>query len=644
MAAAMEFPYSFRRSQKDVVDAMTEAVHGRHIVLEAGTGIGKTVCALYAAGSEALAGDKSVLYLVRTNSQQRQVILEARKLGLKTAALQGRHNLCPLLHTDGEFRNAAAEELSKACQDRKAKTLRGEEGCRYYHKLTFGGSEGLRQWALQETPTAEEVRTRCGTADVCPYEFTKSLLPQVKVVTAPYIYFFNPRLRHALLRWMAVPLEDIVLIVDEAHNLPDYARMLGSARMSLFALRNAMIETEEFGDPEVSDGVSITDVVDLAKSVLVDLAEEYVRDEDGLLPPSALEEALMSTFGTTSTRVKRMAQNMIVQGEIVREQKVMAGRIPRSYIGALGSFLLFWFNEEGWEYVRLVTGGDNPALECSCLDPSEVTRAVNDCWASIHMSGTLTPLEEYRDSIGLPPETLLRRFPSPFPPENRLVLVAEGLTTKYEVLTADPSAIARLKDELLRILLAVERNTAVFFPSHDLMRQFLDIRGELQRPLYVEEQNMEQSDLMELVERFRADNAVLFSVFGGRISEGMDFPAEDLELAVLVGVPYPKPTAKVKSIVNFYDAKFQRGWEYAVEAPTRRKLMQAIGRLIRSETDRGVAIVLDSRARRFRDSLPDMRVKVEFIDDIASFFAGTRDELTRPGRPAARSRAISGST
>jgi len=235
----MEFPYAYRRSQQDVVNAMTEAVHGQHIVLEAGTGIGKTVCALFAAGSEALAGDKSVLYLVRTNSQQRQVIMEARKLGLKTAALQGRHNLCPLLHAEGEFRNATSEELSRACQDRKARTLRGEQGCKYYHKLTFGDSEGLRQWALQETPTAEEVRTRCETAGVCPYEFTKSLLPQVKVVTAPYIYFFDPRLRHALLRWMAVPPEDIVLVVDEAvrqHFGEDFEQDLRSVSVPLFEI------------------------------------------------------------------------------------------------------------------------------------------------------------------------------------------------------------------------------------------------------------------------------------------------------------------------------------------------------------------------------------------------------------------------
>ena len=616
----MKFPYSYRRSQEELVEAMLVAARVGHLVVEAGTGVGKTVCALCAAGTEALAGNKTVLYLVRTNSQQRQVILESRRLGLKTAALQGRHNLCLLLCEDKEFRSATPEELSKACHDKKAQTIRGEGGCRYYETLLHGRSEELWDWALKRVPTAEEIRARCVSSGICPYEFTKALLPRVNVVTAPYIYFFSPSLRHALLRWMAVPIEDITLVVDEAHNLPEYARTLGSARMSLVSLRMAKVETEQFGDPEVLEGVSIADVTELVKGALMEFAEEFVRDDDGLLPPSAFEESLMSSLGTTSARIKRMAQNIMVQGEIVREQKARAGRIPKSFIAALGSFLLFWFNEDGWEYVRMVTGGENPALECYCLDPSEVTRVVCDCHSSIHMSGTLTPLEEYRDSIGLPPETILRRFPSPFPPENRLVLVAEGLTTKYEVLASDKSAIERLKDELGRILTAVERNTAVFFPSHELMRQFLDLRDKIGRALYVEEQGMEQSDIMELIERFRADNAVLFAVFGGRIGEGMDFPAEDLELVALVGVPYPKPTARVKSMVSFYDAKFQRGWEYAVEAPTRRKFMQAMGRLIRSETDRGVAIILDGRARRFRDSIPAMTTRSNLLGDVKAFF------------------------
>ena len=632
----MEFPYAYRKYQRELVELMQEAARGGHIAVEAGTGMGKTVCALYAAGTEATNRDKRVLYLVRTNSQQRQVILESRKLGLQTIPLQGRHNLCPFLQSDSEFRTATSEELSRACQEKKERTLRGEEGCRYYRELVHGDQQELRAWLSSAIPTMEELKTRCVSHGICPYEFVKTVLSNFKVVTAPYIYFFDPSLRHALLRWMSVPLEDLIVIVDEAHNLPEYSMQLGSARLSLASIRLAEAETERYGDPEVIEGVSIKDVCRIVRNALMELAKEYVRDEDGLLPPSAFEEYIMGAFATTSNRIKQIAQSILVQGEIVREQKSLEGKVPRSFLASLGSFLLFWFNEDGWEYIRLVTGGDNPALECFCLDPSIIAAVVSDCWSSIHMSGTLSPLEEYKDSVGLPPETVVHRFPSPFPPENRQVFVVEGFTTKYEVLAAYRDAIANIRDELGRILRTIERSTAVFFPSHDLLRQFLELRGTIGREIYLEEQGMEQSELMDVVERFRTGNAVLFGVYGGRVSEGMDFPADELEMVVLVGVPYPKPTAKLKAMVNFYDAKFARGWEYAVEAPARRKLMQAVGRIIRSETDRGVAVILDNRARRFRDAMPDMRIRQDCLGEVLNFFDCVKASPTSRAQDAPR--------
>lgn len=632
----MQFPYALRESQEDLLRIMRESVHRGHLVVEAGTGIGKTVCALHAAGSEALEHDKKVLYLVRTNSQQRQVMIEAHKLGLPTAALQGRHNLCIHLRNDEEFGRASAEDLSRACQDRKARTRRGEEGCPYYQKLVSNDQTVLGRWAATEMPTAEETAARCSSVGVCPYEFVKSILPDMRAVTAPYVYFIHPMLRSALLRWMNTSIEDVILVIDEAHNLPECARELGSARLTISSLHQAKSEIEQFGDPEVLSGVSATDVCDIIRKAALELARDYVLDEDGLLPPSAFEEYLMSRLTTTTTRLKHMAMNLSVQGEIVREQKRLQGKIPKSHLSALGSFLLFWLNEEGWEYVRLALGGANPGLECWCLDPSEVTRVVNDCWSSIHMSGTLTPLEEYRDSIGLPPETKLARYPSPFPPENRRIFIDESLTTKYDVLSASPDAVRELKERLLEILLAVERNTAVFFPSHELLRRFLDLRSHLLRPLYVEEQGMGQADFMEVVSRFRADNAVLFAVSGGRVSEGMDFPARDLELAVIVGIPYPKPTARLNAMITFYDAKFQRGWDYAVDAPARRRLRQAIGRLIRSETDRGIAIILDGRAKRFRGVLTDMEPREDYLEETIRFFSKNAEQPTESEPQEAR--------
>ena len=165
----------------------------------------------------------------------------------------------------------------------------------------------------------------------------------------------------------------------------------------------------------------------------------------------------------------------------------------------------------------------------------------------------------------------------------------------------------------------------VFFPSFNIMSMFKS-NGEfknINRCLYVEEQAMAQSALMDLVSEFKEqgndDGAALFSVMGGRISEGMDFPAEQLEIAVIVGIPYPKPTARQRGLQHYYEMKFRKGWEYTVEAPTARKLLQSIGRLIRDENDRGVAIILDKRATRFKRYINDLQESKNLIEDISNF-------------------------
>ena len=132
---------------------------------------------------------------------------------------------------------------------------------------------------------------------------------------------------------------------------------------------------------------------------------------------------------------------------------------------------------------------------------------------------------------------------------------------------------------------------------------------------------MTQDELMATVHNFKLGNcAVMFSVMGGRVSEGIDFPDRELEIAILVGIPFPKPTAKQKSLLNYYDIKFGKGWEYTVKAPTVRKMMQSIGRLLRRETDRGVALILDSRMVQLKMEIPEARLSTEYMIEIEDFF------------------------
>jgi len=167
----------------------------------------------------------------------------------------------------------------------------------------------------------------------------------------------------------------------------------------------------------------------------------------------------------------------------------------------------------------------------------------------------------------------------------------------------------------------------VFFPSFDVMTSFRfgDLNESINRSLYVEERGMSQSELMGVVGDFKVsaskkiNKAAMFSVMGGRVSEGLDFPAEELEIVVIVGIPYPKPTARQRGLQQYYDMKFRKGWEYIVEAPTARKLLQSIGRLIRDENDRGIVIILDRRAPRFKQYIKDLEESKNLIEDMNKF-------------------------
>jgi DNA excision repair protein ERCC-2 len=201
------------------------------------------------------------------------------------------------------------------------------------------------------------------------------------------------------------------------------------------------------------------------------------------------------------------------------------------------------------------------------------------------------------------------------------------VTTKYSELVRDETTMLRMWQYVSSICNTFPQNTMVCFPSFNTLSMFQRTTdfSSITRSVFLEEQQMSQSALMELISDFKSygetkgDRAALFSVMGGRISEGMDFPAEQLEIVVIIGIPYPKPTARQRGLQRYYDMKFRRGWEYTVEAPTARKLLQTIGRLIRNESDRGIAIILDRRAPRFKKYIRDLEPTSHLLQDVTDF-------------------------
>ncbi len=282
-----------------------------------------------------------------------------------------------------------------------------------------------------------------------------------------------------------------------------------------------------------------------------------------------------------------------------------------------------------------MTRNPRRALEAYSLDASVPAEPVRACHLSVHLSGTLAPLEDYRDSLGLGEHARLLQVPSNFPSENRRLFFDPTVSTRFEDLQTDATAIPWIADRLAEVLQCLPVRTAVFFPSFDLMDRLLSagLQSALPPNAVIESRRQTMGDLWRSIEGFKrgSPEGVLLGVTGGRIAEGVDFPDEELEAVVIVGIPYPRPTAKREALRRFLDATTGRGWEYVVEAPAQRAMLQAFGRMIRSENDRGIGIVLDRRALTFEPALGPLAPVGDLEREARAFF-GRRPRI-RP-RPA----------
>ena len=624
--------------------------------MNAPTGSGKTVATLAPLLEHAEAAGHKVLYLVRTHAQEVQVLREARAIAhrldrpLLAIGLQGRARRCFLLENVAEVKGATAEEHGKLCADRKRVTeraMRGEapaapppelpedgeidltdlDGCPYYARVLQADLDGLAERLSAKLPTPHEFDRTCRDENLCAYELAKRLAPKAQLVTAPYAFFFHPHIRRSLLGWMGVDLARVDLVVDEAHNLPDQLRDLTTVSLPQESVRRARAEVAERGDFQLPDGPSASRFLDLVGAAVEELVQALAREDDAILPPNVFEDALLTALGGTTQRFDRWLGALATWGENLRDERRRERHLPRSWVHTVALTLLSWPQLDPPGYVKVATRLPRPALEAFALDASAPAAPVRDCHLSVHLSGTLAPLAEYREALGLGTAARLVDVPSYFPPEHRRFLYDRTVTSQFDELRSDPRAVQRLADRLVEVLECLPVKTAVFFPSFDLLHRVLEagLQSQLPGTPFIEQPRMATRDLWRSIEGWKKDpdGSVLLGVAGGRLSEGIDYPDEELEAVVMVGIPYPRPSAKRQALQAYLDASTGHGWEYAMRAPAQRAILQAFGRMIRSEHDRGLAIVLDRRAAQFTDFLPGL-APVDDLPATAEAFYGRR--------------------
>lgn len=619
----MQLPYEPRPGQNALVQAIHGVQHqGGHGVFESPTGTGKTIAALVAALRAKDEDGRRILYATRTNSQQAQVMQEHRELrrsgqdpGL-LVPLMGRRHHCPLLGEDERFKEGTAEELGRLCRDAKRKATQAVEtgrtikgSCPYYEQFLRDGPEPVES-LLRSASSGQDLGTQVAAAGSCPHEALKALLPKADLVVMPLVYLVDERLRAALSSWLGEGLDATHVVLDEAHHLPDAARGHHSLRLTQVGLVRAVKEAETQADPVLAGRVLTTSFLHALQRALQDMADEYILEDagDAKVPAGGLEERLMEQFAVPSTVIERIAVDLETWGDIVREQQQAKGRLPRSYLGSIGTFLRSWWLTRDAPYAHLIEG-DPLALEAYLLEPSSVLGWLHECGSTIHMSGTLNPPQDHVRETGLPSDTTVRAFPSPFGADQLRIIGVDGVHRRWQEHADDPSHAERLQRTARHILATCKGRTAIWFPSHAMLHDYLEegFLHDVARSIHVERPDMTNTDLAAMLRRFRRDPdpaAILIGVLGGRLTEGIDYPGDLLSSMLILGIPYPRPTARLQALIHHQDLLHDgQGWTMVVHNPVGRVLRQAVGRLVRGPADEGTAFVLDERVIRFRSHL-----------------------------------------
>ncbi|MEM4700883.1 MAG: ATP-dependent DNA helicase, partial [Candidatus Bathyarchaeia archaeon] len=454
----------------------------------------------------------------------------------------------------------------------------------------------------------DETYEICHDAGLCPYEVTKILTRYADIVIGNYNYILVDAIRGSILGKAGIRTKAINCVFDEAHSLPYYASGIFSEELSSRSVRRAYKEAKNFDIDDLGFLEALYGVmVNLGKKVY----RNYGVDVEHIIDGEELTETLAEKLKANHEKLGELLQELADKGEQIRVKRSEMGKSPVSYLSRCVEFLSNWMSLTGSSYVRYVKvevdrdQKKRVRLGVRCLDPSLAAGIINEVRSTILMSGTLWNMGYYVDVLGLDRNRCQNlELPSPFPPENRLIIVDEAVTTKFE--KRNEIQWKRIAAHLSQIIQKVGGRVAVYFPSYEVMQEIAQI-VKLKQPLLVEEKRTKILDVLKFLQENRS--CVVFGVARGKISEGVDMTMEGkslLSAVIIVGLPFPKKTELQEALYNYFKEKFgAKAMEYANNMPCLNALAQSAGRLLRSPEDKGIIVIMDRRAAgRFKRKLP----------------------------------------
>jgi DNA excision repair protein ERCC-2 len=570
-AEVIQFPFDKKRPFQDkmVADIFQAVNQPKNMLIHAPTGIGKTSAVLYPVLKSSFKTGRKLFFLTAKTTQQDLVLetlkkFERQDIPLVAVGMRAKRKMC----LNNTF----------ICH---------EDFCPYitnfFTKLTRSGiiDELLNRHIIDPDTIFDTAQKH----DVCPFELSLELVFHADVVVCDYNYIFDPVV--SLQRFFLLNnRKNCVLIIDEAHNLYDRGRGYYSEEIS--------------------------------RSELEKLVKKMARKR------SRIHRALFNFY-------REMLKNVIkIQKRLGNGEKSMEIKLNREYFQVKKSelqklMLRYYIHKKRYELVIpddpidnfynkyhrfcmaisfvgeefttiFETREDDQKLRVVCLDPSnELNKLINRFAVVIGMSGTLEPLKWYCDVLGFDTDkTNLARYRSPFPPENRCILAVPTVSTRYRDRENNYKLIAETISE---IVACQKGNYIIFFPSFVFLDRVHDLLHANGYNIITQQRMMiefEREHVLHLLRNGKNNNLIL-AVQGGIFAEGVDYPGEMVIGAVVVGPGLPQVGLERDLMRKYYDDKYGKGFEYAYLYPGMVRVIQSAGRVIRSENDKGVIVLLGSR-------------------------------------------------
>lgn len=568
-ASDMIFPFvKFRKGQRELAKySFAIAQKGGILYSEAPTGIGKTISTLFPFAKSFADGENDkIFYLTAKNSGKDSAFEAIKQLtssGLNASAIlitaKDKICFCP----------------GKACNPDECPYAKD-----YYTKIRPILINSLKKHKLFSPSQITRIASKNA---ICPFELSLDISLYVDFVVCDYNYFFDPMVY--LKRFFDDCSFSSLVLVDEAHNLIDRGRAMYSASIDSRLFRCTKLATKSLEHKKIHN----------AEKRITKLFNQYIDFPEGCTKIDNL-----STSASNAIQAYLLAAT-----DVYKHHHSIVDEYFEDFLFELNKFAkLSAYYDESFALYVTKTPQEDTKITLYCIDPSQhLNERLEAVKGAVIFSATLSPSEYYMNMINGSTDYPLLTLPSPFPKENFRLLVAPKLSIKYK---DRKSSLQEVIDYILTLVNSKKGNYFIYVPSYEYLESILPYLACANFKLVVQEREMNDDAKEEFLSNFSKTpkkTTVGLAVVGGAFSEGIDLVADRLIGVVVVGVGLPQICFERELIKKHFDNNNQSGFDYAYLYPAMNKVMQAVGRVIRSETDKGIALLIDERflSNQYRD-------------------------------------------